>query len=439
MVRLKLPATQPLDQQEWRDISVIISKRWPYWFAKPPSSRESAVAILASHLYSDFNGISPDSGYQIDDQHIEFWLTVTDRKASQLILNVTINALYSLQPKDNLQQQLARIERSIQLLHHKVAPRHPDYQARILILAAIDQGIKWQPAPNSSRWWHFSRGDEAKQFFETLPGTDPVVGLEQINDKVVTAKTLRKIGLPAPKNDYISSLSEAQQKVTHYPWPVVLKPSDRGKGKGVTTDIKNQKQLAAAFIAARQYSQKLLLEEQLAGDDYRLLVVRGKLVAATLRTPPAVIGDGLSNITTLINKLNRERQLDAVKRRYLKLIDPTDNAVVSYLELAQLTPHSVPACGERVQLRGNANISTGGEPLDVLHRVHDHVAKLAIQTTMQFGLTIAGVDYMTTDLASCWRQTGGAILEVNATPGLDLHIASGMDEVGLGKIILGFE
>ncbi|MDC0404109.1 hypothetical protein OAM26_03630 [Porticoccaceae bacterium] len=439
MVRLTLPATQPLNQQEWRDISTIISKRWPYWFATPPSSRESAVAILASHLYSDFNGINPDSGYHVDDQNIEFWLTVTDRKASQLILNVAINALFNLQTKDNLEQQLAKVERSIQLLHHKVAPRHPDYQARILILAAIDQGINWQPDPNLSRWWHFSRGDEAKQFFETLPNSDPVFGLEQTNDKVVTAKTLRMIGLPAPKNDTISSLHEVQQKVTHYPWPVVLKPSDRGKGKGVTTDIKNQNQLAAAFTAARQYSQKLLLEEQLAGDDYRLLVVRGKLVAATLRTPPAVIGDGLSNITTLIMKLNRERQLDAVKRRYLKLIDPTDTAIVTYLKQTQLTLHSVPARGERVQLRGNANISTGGEPLDVLHRVHDHVAKLAIQTTTQFGLTIAGVDYMTTDLTMCWRESGGAILEVNATPGLDLHIASGMDEVGLGKTILGFE
>ena len=127
VVRATLPATQPLNQQEWRDISTIISKRWPYWFATPPSSRESAVAILASHLYSDFNGINPDSGYQVNDQNIEFWLTVTDRKASQLILKVAINALFNLQPKDNLEQQLAKVERSIQLLHHKVAPRHPDY------------------------------------------------------------------------------------------------------------------------------------------------------------------------------------------------------------------------------------------------------------------------------------------------------------------------
>ena len=421
----------------WPAAYAALYRRLPYWLSDSTLSPQQTVVALSRAIYQQYNGIQAAAGCHDEGQQSTFWLAITHSRASRLIVNFCIAAVESLLASNTLEPTLDDIAKQLQKLREMVRSLHPDYQARILIIAAIEQGISWRAVAHMPRWWQFSLGKQTRYFFETLPGGEPRFGLAVIGNKLATSQILRDAGLPTPNNEPVRNPQHAAERAASYGWPLVVKPVDRGCGRGVSTNIRSASALAAAFAHAAKFSTNVLIEQQLEGHDYRLLVVRGQLIAATRRDPPAVVGDGRQTIAALIDNLNQQRLMDDVKRRYLKQIDSADSAISAYLAQQQLNLDSVPAAGEKILLRGNANISTGGEPLDVTAQLHPDVAKLAIAVTAKFGLSIAGVDYMTRDLSRSWRDSGGAIIEVNATPGLDLHVVGGFTETALGKIILG--
>ncbi|MGV8804546.1 MAG: cyanophycin synthetase [Polaromonas sp.] len=240
-------------------------------------------------------------------------------------------------------------------------------------------------------------------------------------DKDLTKKLLRAAGVPVPLGRPVISLDDAWQAASEIGLPVVIKPQDGNQGKGVTVNILTREQLETAYSAAAYYGE-VMIEKFLPGCDFRLLVVGNKLVAAARREPPQVVGDGQHSVRELIDIVNqdpRRGQGHATSLTRVRL----DDIAVAQLDAQGLSPESVPLRGQRVILRNNANLSTGGTATDVTDEVHPAVAASAVAAAHMVGLDICGVDVVCESMRHPLEEQNGGVVEVNAAPGLRMHLS----------------
>jgi cyanophycin synthetase len=240
-------------------------------------------------------------------------------------------------------------------------------------------------------------------------------------DKELTRSLLRAVGVPVPQGRSVSDAEDAWQAAQELESPVVVKPRYGNHGRGVATNLTTRDQVMQAYRAAREEGSEIVVERFAPGSDYRLLVIGGKLVAAALREPAQVVGDGRSTVTQLVAEVNKDpRRSDghATVLSWIKL----DAVGLAVLAEQGYTPQSVPAPGARVLIRRNGNLSTGGTAADVTDRVHPEVAARAVEAARAVGLDIAGVDVVATDIGRPLEAQRGAVVEVNAGPGLRMHL-----------------
>ena len=202
--------------------------------------------------------------------------------------------------------------------------------------------------------------------------------------------------------------------------PVVVKPQDGNQGKGVTVNIVDRDHLELAWRVASEYGTPMV-EKFLPGSDYRLLVVGDKLVAAARRDPPQVIGDGVHTVAQLVDQVNADPSRGDGHATALTRMR-IDEIAMARLKIQGHTPDTVPAVGERVVLRNNANLSTGGTATDVTDDVHPEVAASAIAAARMIGLDVCGVDVVCETVLRPLQEQSGGIVEVNAAPGLRMHL-----------------
>ena len=219
----------------------------------------------------------------------------------------------------------------------------------------------------------------------------------------------------------VTDVEDAWSAANDIGLPVVVKPQDGNQGKGVTVNITSREQLELGYKAAADYGE-VMVERYLPGHDFRLLVVGNRLVAAARRDPPHVIGNGEHTVRELVNQLNtdpRRGEGHATSLTKIRL----DDIAIARLSALGMTPDSVPGIGERVVLRNNANLSTGGSATDVTDDVHPDVAASAIAAARMVGLHICGVDVVCENVLQPLEEQHGGIVEVNAAPGLRMHIS----------------
>ena len=203
--------------------------------------------------------------------------------------------------------------------------------------------------------------------------------------------------------------------------PVVVKPLDGNHGRGVATNLTTREQVIAAYEVAINEGSRVIVEQYVTGDDYRLLVVGNQLVAAARREPAHVIGDGRSTIRELVDEVNRDPRRSDGHATVLSCIK-LDAIALAVLAEQGFTPDSVVPAGVKVLIRRNANLSTGGTATDVTDEVHPEIARRAVDAVRMVGLDIAGVDVVAHDISRPLREQGGAVIEVNAGPGLRMHL-----------------
>jgi len=240
-------------------------------------------------------------------------------------------------------------------------------------------------------------------------------------DKELTKKLLDAAGVPVPHGRNVDSAADAWAAALEIGLPVVLKPKDGNQGKGVTVNITTEDQMHKAYHAAREFRDDILVERFLAGDDFRLLVVGNKLVAAARRDPPQVVGDGRHTVRQLVDLVNADPRRGTGHATSLTKIR-FDDIALARLALQDLEADDVPAKGQRVILRNNANLSTGGTATDVTDDVHPEVAARAIEAAQMIGLDICGVDMVCDGVLQPLEQQRGGVVEVNAAPGLRMHL-----------------
>ena len=241
-------------------------------------------------------------------------------------------------------------------------------------------------------------------------------------DKELTKKLLDAAGVPVPHGRAVDSAEDAWTAALEIGLPVVLKPTDGNQGKGVTVNVTTRAHMHAAYAAAREFRDDIMVERFLPGDDFRLLVIGDKMVAAARRDPPQVVGNGILSVQQLVDQVNRDPRRGNGHATSLTKIR-FDDIALARLALQGYVADSVPPMGERVILRNNANLSTGGTATDVTDDVHPEVAARAVQAAKMIGLDICGVDMVCDSVLQPIEQQGGGVVEVNAAPGLRMHLA----------------
>lgn len=241
-------------------------------------------------------------------------------------------------------------------------------------------------------------------------------------DKEVTRTLLQAVGVPVPRGFTVTDAEDAWYTAVEYVGlPVVVKPRYGNQGRGVAADLSTSEQVKTAFEAARKEGEEVIVEKFAPGQDFRLLVVNGKVVAASRREPAHVIGNGRSTVRELVDEKNRDpRRGDDHATALSKLV--LDEIALQVLAEQGCTPVSVPASGERVLIRRNANLSTGGTATDVTESVCPEIAGHAVAAASIVGLDVAGIDVIARDISLPLEEQNGVIVEVNAAPGLRMHL-----------------
>lgn len=239
-------------------------------------------------------------------------------------------------------------------------------------------------------------------------------------DKELTKELLETAGIPIPQGFVTDSLEQLQVYAEALGYPVVVKPNNGNQGKGVSVNLKSREEIAAAYSIAKQYGEEVIVERFIQGKHYRVLVINGQMVACAERIAPFVLGDGKSTVRELIEQENQNplRGEDHEKPLTKIKIDPIMQAL---LQKNNMHIDYIPTVGEQVLLRENDNLSTGGTAIDKTDEIHPKNAEIAVQAASIVGLDIAGIDITTKDISSPIWEDGGAVIEVNAAPGIRMH------------------
>lgn len=263
-------------------------------------------------------------------------------------------------------------------------------------------------------------GARQRRVRATITDATSCLAVDIAGDKALAKEILRTSGIPVPTGGLAATLPQAMEIAAQIGYPVVAKPFDGNQGKGVALDIRSPEELRAAFEVARRFSERVIVERYIRGRHYRIVVVGQRVVAASERLPAQVIGDGVHTVSELVAAVNADPLRGEEHERPLTRIK-IDAVAELVLAKQELTPASVPAAGQVVLLRENANLSTGGTAIDVTDQVHPLNRDLALRIARLIGLDVCGVDIVMDDIARPLSETTGAVIEVNAAPGIRMH------------------
>jgi cyanophycin synthetase len=289
-----------------------------------------------------------------------------------------------------------------------------------IVDAAIVRGIPYRRLTQGSLV-QFGWGSKQRRIWAAEVDNTSAVAESIAQDKDLTKRLLASAGVPVPGGRPVADVADACVVAREIGWPVVVKPRDGNQGKGVTVNIVSEDHLALAYKAAIEYGE-VMVERYLPGNDFRLLVVGDRLVAAARRDPPYVIGDGVHTVRELVAKVNEDPRRGEGHATSLTKIR-IDEIAIARLQVQGLTADEVPEKGRRVIMRNNANLSTGGTATDVTDDVHPEVAARAIAAAQTIGLEICGVDVLAESVHCPLEDQNGGIVEVNAAPGLRMHLS----------------
>src|SRR5574343_934566 len=292
-----------------------------------------------------------------------------------------------------------------------------------IVNAAIARDIPYRRLTEGSMV-QFGWGSKQRRIQAAETSFTSAIAESIAQDKELTKLLLDAAGVPVPNGRVVEDADDAwtaAQEIGAPEVPVVVKPRDGNQGKGVAVNITSKEQVQAAYAVANEIRGDVIVERYLPGQDYRMLVIGNKLIAAARREPPLVIGDGTHTIHQLVDEFNKDPRRSDGHATSLSRIR-LDAIALATLETQGLTPDSVPAKGTRVVLRNNANLSTGGTATDVTDDVHPAVAASAIAAAQMVGLDICGVDVVCDNVHVPLEVQHGGIVEVNAAPGLRMHL-----------------
>ena len=288
-----------------------------------------------------------------------------------------------------------------------------------LIDAAVERNIPFLRL-NEASLVQLGYGKYQKRIQATITSETKFISVELASNKSATASLLDSLGLPVPQQRIIGSEREAVSACRSIGFPVVVKPLDGNHGRGISINLKTEEEVAQAFHVAKEVSRSVIIESFLEGEDHRMLVVNGKLIAVAKRVPGHVIGDGKKTIAELVEVVNQDPRRGVGHEKVLTRLE-LDYQANQIMEKKGYTAETVLPEGEVCYLRDTANLSTGGTSIDLTDQVHPDNKEMAERAIKAVGLDVGGVDFLTKDISQSYLDIGGGICEVNAAPGFRMH------------------
>ncbi|HLU80716.1 MAG TPA: cyanophycin synthetase [Flavobacteriaceae bacterium] len=290
-----------------------------------------------------------------------------------------------------------------------------------IIEEAEYRGIPWMRLNNGSLC-QLGYGEKQKRIKASITSETSCIGVDLASDKLHTKNLLEEAKVPVPPGKIVKTQDGLKEACTHIGFPVVIKPLDGNHGKGITVNINSCEEALQAFKIATAISSRVFVEKHIEGEDYRILVIDNTFVAAAKRSPARVIGDGRSTVAELVEKTNRDPRRGFGHEKALTKIK-LDKTTENFISKKGYSKDSVLDKGEKLVLKNTANLSTGGTSEDVTDIVHPSNIDMAARISKLIGLDICGIDIVSPDISQPLAFNGGVVLEVNACPGLRMHLA----------------
>ena len=329
---------------------------------------------------------------------------------------------------------------AVRLVNHLVEPQPAfDFLAEVEILVRLAERAAFGPSTqalideaverdipyirlNEQSLVQLGQGMYQKRIRATITSQTSALAVDIASDKKLTTSLLAAAGLPVPKSEIVETEADAAGAAARIGYPVVTKPLDGNHGRGVSLDLRDEAAVRAGFhrADAATNSGVVVVESFVEGNDYRVLVVGGQMVAIAQRIPAHVLGDGTHTVRQLVEITNRDPRRGIGHEKVLTRITLDDTAK----ELVQkqgFDLDSIPPKEAFVRLVATGNLSTGGISIDRTAEAHDENIEIAEEAARVIGLDVAGIDFLCPDIAQPVREAGGAIVEVNAAPGFRMH------------------
>ncbi|WP_448610736.1 N-acetylglutaminylglutamine synthetase [Geodermatophilus sp. URMC 60] len=286
--------------------------------------------------------------------------------------------------------------------------------ARIIAEEALERGIRVEV--NDAGWgeMRLSLGGRTVLTRESLSEFTSAVAMSRCDDKRVTRRIVDKAGVRVPRGVSIpeDELDPARALLAQC-GEVVVKPARGEQGKGITVGVTTEEALGRAVALAAHFCPDVLVEELVAGDDLRVVVIDHEVVAAAVRRPAEVVGDGRSPVTELVRATSRRRERATGGESRI----PLDDATAEVVAESGYAMDDVPPVGERIRVRRTANLHTGGTIEDVTDRLHPAIAQAAVRASRAIGIPVTGLDFLVPDV----EGPDHVFIEANERPGLANH------------------
>jgi len=317
---------------------------------------------------------------------------------------------------------------------------------KLIVQRARELGYECRPlVEGEEEFLELSNGEQSVIINKTRSHRLTVVAGLITRNKAVCSALLSRAGLPVPQELQAPPSWQEDEAFRHKAAEflaeqgrVVVKPNDTNRGVGITMDVTTEVELFTALAKGAEYSSQLLIQRQVQGRDYRILVIDGEVVGVLENRPPLVVGDGRKSMQELIEELNADPRRTADKDEFKPMLTlNVDEEVLRIMSGQGHQLHTVPQPGETVYLRLNGNEYTGGMNIDRTDEICPENIAVALRTVDVLGLDVAGLDVRTADIAVPMTETRGAILEVNVLPGMNGHMypAEGTPRDSIGKYL----
>jgi cyanophycin synthetase len=325
-----------------------------------------------------------------------------------------VNHLVEAEPGFDFEAELERF-----ILQAERTAFGPSTQAILDEAAARD--IPWLRL-NEYSLVQLGQGIYQQRIRATMTSKTSSLAVDVAGDKELTTRLLAAAGLPVPRSYPVGDVEDALAAARRLGFPLVVKPLDGNHGRGVHLDLRSEEEVAAAFPAAQAEARRgtVLVETYVAGNDYRVLVVGGRMVAIAERIPAHVVGDGAHTVAELVELTNADPRRGVGHEKVLTRIR-VDPAAVELVRSQGFELDDVPPDGAMVKLTLTGNMSTGGISIDRTDEAHPDNVEIAEEAARVVGLDVAGIDFIAPDISEPVREAGGAIVEVNAAPGFRMH------------------
>ncbi|GBU14863.1 cyanophycin synthetase [Polaromonas sp.] len=312
----------------------------------------------------------------------------------------------------------ANVEAAVQNIRDQIDACFLGPSTAAIVAAATDRGIP-HIRLNAGNLVQLGYGANQRRLWTAETELTSAIGEGIAQDKDLTKTLLASCGVPVPEGQLVDSAQAAWKAAQDIGLPVVVKPSDGNHGRGVSLELNTQEEVQAAFLVAEPEGSDVMVERYVRGHEHRLLVVGGRVVAAARGEIVSVTGDGQHSITQLVDsQLNIDPRRGSGEDFPLSLVDTTgDGAIVLELQRQGFTADAIPPAGLELLIQRNGNVAT-----DCTDEVHPEVKHIVALAARVVGLDIAGIDVVAQDISRPLHEQGGAIVEVNAGPGLLMHL-----------------